>query len=122
MTRQIGFRRDLPLHFRKCFELLCMCLSVSETMSSESLQTRSSLLLQLRSKDDSAAWSRFVSLYTPLVDRWIAELGFDDPDRADLVQDVLVTLLGKVSTFQYDPQRTFRGWLRVVLALLPLVT
>lgn len=91
------------------------CLIHRETrMSTDSLRTHSSLLVQLRSKDDAEAWSRFVALYTPLVDRWIAELGFDDPDRADLVQEVLITLLGKVSTFQYDPQRTFRGWLRTV--------
>src|SRR5512139_1705361 len=78
------------------------------------MDTSPSLLRQLRSKEDSLAWSRFVALYTPLVDHWIGRLGFREPDRSDLVQEVFLVLLGKVSSFQYDSSRSFRGWLRTV--------
>ncbi len=76
--------------------------------------TRISLLLQLRNRQDSEAWSKFVQLYTPLVDQWIADLGIGDPERKDVVQDVFLVLLGHVSTFQYDSSKSFRGWLRTV--------
>lgn len=79
-----------------------------------SFSTRISLLQQLRSKQDSFAWSKFVELYTPLVHRWVRTLGIDEPDRSDVVQDVFVVLLGKLSSFQYDPRKSFRAWLRTI--------
>lgn len=83
-------------------------------MTNSALETNASLLVQLRQRDDSIAWSKFVELYTPLIDCWIGQLGFKDPDRADLVQEVFVVLLGKVSNFQYDHSGSFRGWLRTI--------
>lgn len=83
-------------------------------MSHESLRTRASLLMQLRNRGDSIAWSHFARLYTPLLDYWVAQLGFNEPDRSDLVQEVFVVLLGKVSSFQYDSNQSFRGWLRTI--------
>ncbi len=76
--------------------------------------TNVSLLLKLRSKSDSVAWSQFVKLYAPLVQRWIGAIGIEEPDRSDVAQDVFIVLLGKMSTFQYNPQQSFRGWLRTV--------
>jgi RNA polymerase sigma-70 factor (ECF subfamily) len=35
-------------------------------------------------------------------------------DAADLVQDVLVLLVNKLASFQYDQQRSFRAWLWTV--------
>ena len=83
-------------------------------MQSNSSTTHPSLLIQLRNRSDSLSWSRFARLYTPLLDHWIAQLGYSDSDRADIIQEVFVVLLGKISAFQYDPQRTFRGWLRTI--------
>ncbi len=76
--------------------------------------TRISLLHQLRSKQNSIAWSRFVQIYTPLVVRWVSDLGIQDPDRSDVVQEVFIVLLGQISTFKYDVNLSFRGWLRTV--------
>ena len=76
--------------------------------------TRVSLLQQLRSKQDSRAWSKFVQLYTPLIYQWVSDLRVAKPERNDVVQEVFVVLLGKLSTFQYDASRSFRGWLRTV--------
>lgn len=74
--------------------------------------TRASLLYQLRCKTDSMAWSRFVQIYTPLVSQWVKSLGIQSADRDDIVQQVFVALLGKISEFRYDPNRSFRAWLR----------
>ena len=74
--------------------------------------TNVSLLLKLRSRSDASAWSQFVQLYAPLVHRWIGGLGIEEPDRSDVVQEVFIVLLGKMSSFQYDQQQSFRGWMR----------
>ena len=76
--------------------------------------THLSLLIKLRSKSETAAWSQFVKLYAPLVHRWVGAIGIQEPDRSDVAQDVFMVLLGKISTFQYDPQKSFRGWLRTI--------
>jgi RNA polymerase sigma-70 factor (ECF subfamily) len=77
--------------------------------------TPPSLLDQLRSPADQAAWARFVHLYTPLLWRWAVRLGLQSADAADLVQEVFVVLVRKLPDFNYDRDRSFRGWLKTVL-------
>lgn len=76
--------------------------------------TSQSLLCRLRSRADPAAWTRFVELYTPLLVHWAKRFGLQDHDVADLTQDVFSLLLDKLPLFQYDPNKRFRSWLRVV--------
>jgi RNA polymerase sigma-70 factor (ECF subfamily) len=63
---------------------------------------------------DPAAWDRFVSLYTPLIYTWGRRAGVREEDVADLVQEVILKLMKVLPTFDYDPHRGFRGWLRTV--------
>jgi RNA polymerase sigma-70 factor (ECF subfamily) len=74
-----------------------------------------SLLERLRQPADSAAWGRFVDLYTPLLLRWARHTGLQESDAADLIQDVFQIVLRKLPEFAYDQKRSFRGWLRTVL-------
>ena len=76
--------------------------------------TSFSLLERLRQPSDSAAWDRFVELYTPLLFYWGRRAGLQSADAADLVQDVFEVLLHKLPEFQYDRQKSFRSWLRTV--------
>jgi RNA polymerase sigma-70 factor (ECF subfamily) len=76
--------------------------------------TPTSLLERLRQPFDPDAWSRFVSLYTPLIYSWARRAGLQEPDALDLVQDVFITLLRVLPTFTYDRDRSFRRWLRTV--------
>jgi len=76
--------------------------------------TSESLLLRLRSGSDQNAWARFVELYTPLIFFWARRTGLQTNDAADLVQDVLTLAFQKLPTFQYDADKSFRGWLRMV--------
>src|SRR5687768_5078078 len=78
-------------------------------------ETSASLLERLRRPADAEAWSRFVELYTPVLFAWARGVGLQDADAADLVQDVLAGLLRSLPTFQYDPGKSFRAWLRTVL-------
>jgi RNA polymerase sigma-70 factor (ECF subfamily) len=78
------------------------------------MDTSASLLERLRRPAEQEAWSRFVDLYTPLIFYWARRLGCQEPDAADLVQDVLTLLVRKLPEFTYDRHKTFRGWLRTV--------
>lgn len=74
-----------------------------------------SLIERLRQPSAASAWERFVRLYTPLLLYWARRLGLQEEDAADLVQDVLIVLVRKLPEFQYQPGRSFRGWMRTVL-------
>ena len=77
-------------------------------------QTPVSLLERLKQQADADAWSRFVSLYTPLIHDWGRGVGLQDQDAADLVQKVFVILLQVMPNFTYDGSKSFRRWLRTV--------
>jgi len=78
-------------------------------------QTSPSLLERLRQPAEQEAWARFVKLYTPFLYDWAHRLGLNEPDAADLVQDVFVVLVQKLPEFTYDQHRSFRSWLGTVL-------
>src|SRR5437016_1663068 len=77
--------------------------------------TSSSLLQRLAQPAEAGSWDRFVELYTPLMFAWTARMGLSDHDAADLVQDVFAILVEKLPTFRYDPDKSFRAWLKTVL-------
>jgi RNA polymerase sigma-70 factor (ECF subfamily) len=76
--------------------------------------TSLSLLQQLRESGEQQAWDRFVQLYTPLLYRWARQLGLPPQEVPDLVQEVFITLVPKLREFVYDPDKSFRAWLRTV--------
>jgi RNA polymerase sigma factor (sigma-70 family) len=63
---------------------------------------------------DEAAWGAFVSRYGPRVHGWCRQWRLQDADADEVTQVVLVKLAGKMRTFAYDGQRSFRGWLRLL--------
>ncbi len=76
--------------------------------------TPASLLFRLRTREESAAWGRFVDLYTPLLFHWAQKLGEQDSDQADLVQDVFLILWRKLPEFEYDSGKSFHAWLKTI--------
>jgi len=78
------------------------------------ISTHLSLLTRLRTTEDSAAWSRFVRLYSPLVLKWIRNLGIESNQAEDLVQEVFLVLLHEIPTIAVKPPNSFRGWLRTI--------
>src|SRR5262245_2925371 len=74
--------------------------------------TRPSLLIRLRDLGDSEAWRQCVEVYGPAVYRYARRRGLQDADAADLMQDVLRTLMQAIGGLDYDPALgSFRGWL-----------
>ena len=76
--------------------------------------TSESLLIRLKSANDFQAWSQFVELYTPMLFYWARKTGLSTEDASDLVQEVLTLVSQRVSSFEYEPSKSFRGWLRTV--------
>src|SRR5271169_7220959 len=81
----------------------------------ESPATRASLLVRLREGSDAGAWQEFVRLYAPVIYGFARKRGLQDADAADLMQEVLRSVLSAANRLEYDPTRgTFRGWLFTV--------
>jgi RNA polymerase sigma-70 factor (ECF subfamily) len=81
--------------------------------SSDGSSTSVTLLSRLKYEPgDQGAWSLFVDRYGPRVLAWCRVWGLQDADARDLTQVVLEKLLVRIQGFDYDPARSFRGWLR----------
>ncbi len=80
------------------------------------LPTRPSLLVRLRNAEDHAAWSQFVTVYTPLIFGFCCKRGLNETAAGDVCQEVLKAIARAIPQYQYDPQRsTFRNWLFTVV-------
>lgn len=58
-----------------------------------------------------------MQLSTPLRYYGARGAGLPTHDAADLVQEVLVVLVQKLSEFEYDRGKSFRGWMRTMALL-----
>ena len=77
-------------------------------------ETSLTLLDRLRQPDQPDAWNRFARLYAPLLLEWATAQGLQNADAEDLVQTVLVKLIGQLPTYDKHAGQTFRGWLFTV--------
>lgn len=77
-------------------------------------ETRPSLLLRVRDFQNQEAWDEFFALYGPLVLRVLRRIGVSQQDALDLVNDVLVIVVRRIGTFEFDPTKSFRAWLKTV--------
>jgi RNA polymerase sigma-70 factor (ECF subfamily) len=76
--------------------------------------TGSTLFGLLQAPTDSEKWCRFVYRYAPRLLRWCRRWGLQQADAEDVTQDVLTTLAVRLRRFRYDPQSSFRGYLRTL--------
>jgi RNA polymerase sigma-70 factor (ECF subfamily) len=83
--------------------------------SSFSSQTSPTLLGRLRQEPaDQDAWGLFVERYGRLIYGWVRKWQMQEADAEDVTQMVLVRLAQRMKGFAYDPQKSFRGWLRTL--------
>ena len=74
--------------------------------------TRHSLLVRLRHRDDEQAWSEFVGAYRPLLHHLARRAGLQDADADEVVQETLLAVARAVDRWRADPNRgPFRAWL-----------
>jgi RNA polymerase sigma factor (sigma-70 family) len=84
-------------------------------MADTTVDTRPTLLARLLDpQPDPSSWAEFDRCYRQQIHNWCRAWGLQETDADDVTQAVLVRLLGKLRRFQYDPTRSFRGWLRTV--------
>jgi RNA polymerase sigma-70 factor (ECF subfamily) len=78
-------------------------------------KTRVTLLTRLRQDPtDEVAWGEFVDRYGRHIYRWCRQWKLQDADAEDVTQEILAKLARKLRDFQYDPSRSFRGWLKTI--------
>jgi RNA polymerase sigma-70 factor (ECF subfamily) len=78
-------------------------------------RTSPSLLGRLRRDSaDEVAWSEFVQRYGPQLLHWCRKWKLQEADAEDVTQTVLVKLADKMRTFEYDPTRSFRAYLKTL--------
>ena len=77
--------------------------------------TRVTLLHRLRqAPDDPSAWDEFVGRYGARILDWCRRWHLQEADAQDVAQTVLLRLAVKLRSFEYDPSRSFRAWLRTL--------
>ena len=77
--------------------------------------TRVTLLRRLRfDLTNQTAWTEFVEHYGAKIFNWCRKWGLQEADAQDVTQNVLLKLADKIRTFQYDPSRSFRAWLKTL--------
>ena len=82
---------------------------------SQSPQTRYSLILRLRNRDDLQAWTDFVEVYHPLIHSLAVRRGLQSADADDVTQEVLTRVARSIDDWVPDPNRgSFRGWLATI--------
>ncbi len=77
--------------------------------------TRVTLLHRLKvNPGDQLSWTEFVSVYGPAIRGWLTHAGLQEADAQDVAQNVLLRLTAKLPQFDYDPSKSFRGWLKTL--------
>ena len=79
-------------------------------MQTNQPETRASLILRLRNKEDVEAWHDFVAIYTPVIVRVARRHGFQTADSENLVQEVLLSIsLALPQWLQKEHRGSFRA-------------
>jgi RNA polymerase sigma-70 factor (ECF subfamily) len=77
--------------------------------------TRVTLLGRLRATpDDPEVWSEFVDWYGRNIHAWCRSWGLQESDAQDVTQEVFLNLSVQMHGFRYDPNGSFRAWLKTL--------
>ena len=78
-------------------------------------ETRQSLLLRARTGQEEA-WKDLTDIYRPLIIGWLNRQGVPAVDLEDLSQDVLLSVVKHLPSFEHSGHRgAFRSWLRTIV-------
>ena len=77
--------------------------------------TRNSLILRLRDRDDLESWREFTDIYEPVIYRVACRRGLQHADALELIQRVLLAVARSVDRFRPDRKTAkFRTWLYTI--------
>ena len=78
-------------------------------------ETRHSLLFRAQTGQEEA-WKDLTDLYRPLILSWLNRQGVPARDLEDLSQEVLLSVVKQLPSFQHSGHRgAFRAWLRTIV-------
>jgi len=78
-------------------------------------QTRLTLIQRAQDQSDEAAWSEFVEIYKNYIYVIIRQMGINDKDCEDILQQVLLKLWKTLPDFEYGKNKSkFRTWLGTI--------
>jgi RNA polymerase sigma-70 factor (ECF subfamily) len=78
-------------------------------------ETRQSLLIRAQT-GEADAWKDLTDLYRPLILAWLYRQGVPAGDLEDLSQDVLLSVVKQLATFEHSGRPgAFRSWLRTIV-------
>ena len=78
-------------------------------------ETRQSLVRRAQTGEENA-WKDLTDLYRPLIIGWLNRQGVPARDLEDLSQDILVSVVKHLPTFEHSGRRgAFRSWLRTIV-------
>lgn len=75
--------------------------------------TRASLIVRIRNRDDSDAWTQFHELYGPLLYRYARARGLSSDDAEEIKSQCLAVVVQQIGNFEYNRAKGgFKNWLR----------
>lgn len=87
----------------------------SRVLSDESLKTNKLMLAKAKVDFESEVWSDMVSIYQPLIEKWIQRLDNVNKDVSDITQEVLCAVVEELPKFEHNGRTgAFRNWLRTI--------
>ena len=81
----------------------------------QELPSLSTSMLNQVQKMQPEAWSRLVSVFSPIVYRWCRQSGLTPSDSSDVVQDVFVAVARNICRFERQKEvASFRSWIATI--------
>ena len=80
------------------------------------METSLTWLGRLAGSATEGDWKQLLDVYGPLLRGWLSRSGAVAADHDDLIQDVLMVVVRRVSEFEHRGPGAFRAWLRGILA------
>ena len=78
------------------------------------METSLTWLGRLTGSPAEGDWKQLLDVYGPLLAGWLARSGVPAADRDDLIQEVLLVVVRRVSEFDRRGPGAFRAWLRQI--------
>jgi RNA polymerase sigma factor (sigma-70 family) len=77
--------------------------------------TRQTLIQRLKDTENDDAWKEFYDFYWQLITGWARHFGCSPTKADDVFQETMVCLLRQISSFEYDPDKRFRSYLKTIV-------
>lgn len=102
----------LPLVLLVEVESFGSAFTIGDVMAPIDPKTSGTLLRRVQDWGDGDAWQELFRRYQPLLEKWTRARIRNPADATEISQIVWCELTRRLKEFEYDSNRSFRGWLR----------